>query len=76
MVYERILTDVNFLKHKILELMFEVVGMDLGYSIKNPVQEAYFWPSEIGNFQAMTRGLKDVTFICIWLENIVVIFFR
>ena len=41
--------------------MFEVVGMQLGYSLKDIVQDAYFWPAEVGNFQAMTRGLKDVS---------------
>ena len=41
--------------------MFETVNMDLGYAFKDYVEEAYFWPFEMGNFQAMTRGLKDVS---------------
>jgi len=52
--------DEAYLRYNILELMFDTVNMDLGYAFKDYVEEAYFWPFEIGNFQAMTRGLKDL----------------
>jgi hypothetical protein len=31
--------------------MFDTVNMDLGYAFKDYVEEAYFWPFEMGNFQ-------------------------
>ncbi len=44
-------TVIISLRYNILELMFDTVNMDLGYAFKDYVEEAYFWPFEIGNFQ-------------------------
>ena len=56
--------DEYFLKYKILEKMTQTFGMDLGYAFKTEIQNAYFWPSEMGNFNSMLRGLKDVIMKC------------
>lgn len=57
--------DESFLKHKVLELMFKTTNTDLGYALNDFIQDAFFWPFEMGNFQAMTRGLNDVRMILI-----------
>ena len=56
--------DEYFLEYKILEKMTQTFGMDLGYAFKTEIQNAYFWPSEMGNFNSMLRGLKDVIMKC------------
>ena len=54
--------DEEYLRTRIIEQMFITVNMDNGYLFKDEIQEAYFWDWEMGDFQAMTRGLKDVRF--------------
>ena len=51
-----------FLKYKIIELMTESFGMEMGYAFKSEIQNAYFWPSEMGEFTSMIRGLTDVRY--------------
>ena len=53
-----------FLKYKLLEKMTESFGMELGYAFKSEIQNAYFWPNEMGNLNSMMRGLKDVNAKC------------
>ena len=52
--------DEYFLKYKIIDQMTESFAMDLGYAFKKEIQNSYFYPSEMGNFDQMIRGLKDV----------------
>ena len=52
--------DEYFLKYKLLEVISEFGGLELGYAFKTEIQNAYFWPNEMGHFTSMIRGLKDV----------------
>lgn len=52
--------DEYYLKYKIIDQMTESFAMDLGYAFKKEIQNAYFYPTEMGNFDQMIRGLKDV----------------
>ena len=54
--------DEYFLKYKFLDLMTEFFRMDLGYAFKSNIEKAYFWPNEMGDFTAMIRGIKDVSY--------------
>ena len=45
--------DEHFLKYKIIDQMTESFAMDLGYAFKKEIQNSYFYPSEMGNFDQM-----------------------
>ena len=57
---ENLQNDEYYLKYKVVDVIFNAGGVKLGYAFKNEVQKAYFTSTEMGDFTAMIRGLKDV----------------
>ena len=43
--------DEHFLRYRAMEELMKVVGVTGGYAFTQDVQEAYFYPNEMGNFQ-------------------------
>jgi len=52
--------DAHWLKYRAMEETMRVVKIEGGYAFKRDIQDAYFYPNEMGNFQAMTRGMTDL----------------
>ena len=51
--------DAHWLKYRSMEELFKVTKMNGGYAFKQDVQDAYFYPSEMGNFQVSKKSEKN-----------------
>ena len=47
--------DAHWLKYRAMEETMRVVKIEGGYAFKKDIQDAYFYPNEMGNFQVKPR---------------------
>ena len=53
----------DFLRYEIIEVMLRAVGIDQGYALSDLIEDYYFEPEQMGDLQAMTPGIIDVSSI-------------
>ena len=47
--------DPHFLKYRSMEELMKVVKVNGGYAFTQDVQDVYFYPNEMGNFQVQNH---------------------
>jgi hypothetical protein len=53
--------DPDFLKYEMMTYFLNTIKQDQGYAMSEIITEEFFYPEEMGNFDAMVRGLTDVS---------------
>ena len=60
--------DAHWLKYRSVEEFFKVTKMSGGYSFRQDVEDAYFYPNEMGDFQVRST-------MCVHVKNVYTNFF-